>query len=67
MAELYQITRKVAPQVVGNKLKTRTTKNLNAEFSPLIKENFLEGQSLVGRKSRRAERVQRQTSIPRRI
>jgi hypothetical protein len=49
MVELYKITRGVAPQVVGNKLKTRKTKKINAECSPLIKEIFEEGQSLLSK------------------
>jgi hypothetical protein len=47
MVELYQITREVAPQVVGDKREDAKTKNLNAESSPLIKENLSEGQSFT--------------------
>jgi cell division protein FtsL len=45
MVELYKITRVLAPQVVGDKREDANNQNLNAEFSPLIKENSSEGQS----------------------
>jgi hypothetical protein len=51
MVELYQITREVAPQVVGDKREAQRTKNLNAESSSLIKENLPEGQSFTARES----------------
>jgi hypothetical protein len=49
MVELYQITREVAPQVVGDKREDAKNQNLNAESSPLIKENLQEGQSFTTR------------------
>jgi hypothetical protein len=51
MVELYQITREVAPQVVGDKREDAKNQNLNAESSPLIKENLQEGQSFTTRES----------------
>jgi hypothetical protein len=51
MVELYQITREVAPQVVGDKREAQRTKNLNAESSSVIKENLPEGQSFTARES----------------
>jgi hypothetical protein len=49
MVELYKITREEAPQVVGDKREAQRTKYLNAESSPLIKENLPEGQSFTAR------------------